>query len=145
MKKSLLIIGSIVFLLAMPLAQANPLMQVKEASQKWINAFNKGDAQYLGKSYTMNAIMITHPIGVFHGRESITAFWIKLIKDGAKELRYINPQYTVIDHHTVHISSKWEMNIGSGIITLEKWVQEPDGIWRLALDDFTIQKQVTPK
>jgi ketosteroid isomerase-like protein len=145
MKNIAIMAGLTLFLLTVTETRANPLTQVKTASQKWVSEFNKGNAQYLGESYTMNAVMITHPIGTFHGRPSITNFWVKLIKDGAKDLTYIDPKYTVIDHKTVHITSKWQMNIGSGTITLEQWVKEPDGVWRLQLDDFTIQKQVTPK
>ena len=119
----------------------NPLSEVQAASQHWINEFNKGNAAYLGQSYTMDAVMITHPIGSFHGRTSITKFWTTLIKDGAKDLAYQNPKFTVINENTVHISANWTMNIGSGYITLEQWIKEDDGVWRLKLDDFTIEKQ----
>ncbi len=32
------------------------------------------------------------------------------------------------------------MNIAKGYISLEKWVKQDDGVWRLELDDFTIEK-----
>ena len=144
MKTAKLFVYVVFFTCAFQL-HADPLSDAKAASEKWIAEFNKGNYQYLGDHYTMNAVMITHPIGAFHGRPDITAFWKKLIASGAKDLVYIDPKYTLVNEHTLHVSSKWKMNIGDGYITLEKWIKEADGAWRLQLDDFTIVNQVQPK
>jgi hypothetical protein len=115
--------------------------EVKAASKNWVTAFNKGEVKYITDSYTTNATMITHPIGVFYNSKMIFKFWDDLLKGGASDLKYIEPKFTFIDKKTVHVEAKWTMNIGEGFITLEKWVKQADGVWRLELDDFTIAKQ----
>lgn len=143
MKTAKLFVYVVFFVCAFQL-HADPLSDAKAASEKWIAEFNKGNYQYLGSRYTMNAVMITHPIGTFHGRSEITAFWQKLIASGAKDLVYLNPKYTLVNDSTLHVSSQWKMNIGHGEITLEKWIKESDGVWRLQLDDFTILSSASP-
>ncbi|USH04647.1 hypothetical protein K6Q96_23290 [Grimontia kaedaensis] len=122
-------------------AYAGPIEEAQEASKQWIAAFNKGDYQYLGDAYTMESTMISHPFGVYHGRPAATAFWKQLISDGATDLVYIEPKFAELDDKTVVMESRWKMNIGEGHITLEKWVKEADGVWRLELDDFTVEKR----
>ena len=59
---------------------------------------------------------------------------------GAGDLKYSDVKLEVIDASTVLLSASWTMNVGRGIITLEKWVLQSDGKWLLAQDDFEIQE-----
>ncbi|MEI8608335.1 nuclear transport factor 2 family protein [Enterovibrio sp. Hal110] len=141
MKKALVLAAFIAPLFTVSTVNAGPLEDATAASKQWVEAFNRGDYQYIGDAYTMNSTMIAHPFGDFHGRPAITAFWQQLIQDGADDLVYIEPSYTLVDDKTMFVKSRWTMNIGEGHITLEKWVLEPDGAWRLLLDDFTVEKR----
>jgi|TARA_B110000438_G_C15708233_1_gene604149 hypothetical protein len=47
----------------------------------------------------------------------------------------------VIGNETVLLSADWSMNIGRGIITIEKWVKQLDGVWLLEKDEFEIQEK----
>ena len=59
---------------------------------------------------------------------------------GAGELKYSDVKLEVVDASIVLLSASWTMNVGRGIITLEKWVLQSDGNWLLAQDDFEIQE-----
>jgi ketosteroid isomerase-like protein len=141
MKRYILLIIAALQLNVTVIAHEGPLEEAKAASQQWVKEFNKGNVEYMVKAYTSDSIMITHPIGVFHGSEAVLSFWSELVNGGADDLVYIEPKYELIDNETMHLSARWKMNIGEGYITLEKWVKQADGVWRLAFDDFTIEKQ----
>ena len=39
------------------------------------------------------------------------------------------------------LSADWRMNVGRGVITMEKWVKQSDGNWLLEQDDFEVVEQ----
>ena len=88
-------------------------------------------------SYTETAVMEAKPFGIFQGREAIRGFWRDLILKAAKQLQYQQIKTEQIDAHTVLIAAQWQMNIGGGVITHERWIEQ-DGSWMLAEDRFEV-------
>ncbi len=112
----------------------------KQYTNAWVENFNKGNVQYCIDAYTDNAVMIIKEVGEFKGKVAISAFWNDLTKN-ANHIEYSNTNIKLINEKTVHLDSDWKMNIGEGIITLEEWVKQDDGSWKLTQDEFQILKQ----
>ena len=106
----------------------------------WIENFNKGNVEYCVNAYTENCVMKIKDVGDFIGIKAISKFWHDLTQN-ANHIEYSNTNIEVIDEKTVHLNSDWKMNIGEGIITLEEWVKQEDGSWKLTQDEFQILKQ----
>ena len=117
--------------------------QVLERSRQWIAAFNRGDVGFCVAAYTSNAVMEAKPIGTFAGTEEIDGFWRPFISSGASQLAYDNVVLRVIDDHTVLLAADWSMNVGSGVITEERWIKRDDGCWLLEHDAFEILHQTS--
>ena len=56
------------------------LSALREASEKWKEAFNSGNAAGCASQYEADAIMTAKPFGTFTGREEIQAFWQQLVE-----------------------------------------------------------------
>ena len=112
----------------------------KKYTLAWIENFNKGNVEYCINAYVDDAVMVVKNVGEFKGKEAIEAFWNETTK-AANHIEYSNTNIKVIDEKTVHLDSNWKMNIGEGIITLEEWVKQEDGSWKLVQDEFEILKQ----
>lgn len=112
----------------------------KKYTLGWIESFNKGDVEACINAYVDDAVMIVKNIGEFKGKEAIAEFWNETTK-AANHIEYSNTNIKLIDEKTVHLNSDWKMNIGEGIITLEEWVKQEDGSWKLTQDEFEILKQ----
>ncbi len=115
--------------------------EVLAASQQWITGFNNGDVNACVAAYLPNAIIEAKPMGTFTGTQQIDEFWRPFMKSGATDLEYQDITIEVINKTTVHLSANWRMNVGRGIITLEKWVKQPNGQWLLAHDAFEVLEQ----
>ncbi len=113
---------------------------VLKCSQKWIESFNKGDVDSCLAGYHSDAVINAKPLGTFKGIAEIDAFWRPFIASGASELKYEDVNLQVVDASTVLLSANWSMNVGRGIITMEKWFLQDDGNWLLTQDDFEIQE-----
>ncbi len=113
---------------------------VLKCSQNWIKSFNAGNVDSCLAGYQSDAVINAKPLGTFKGIAEIDAFWRPFMASGAGELKYEDVDLQVIDASTVLLSASWSMNVGRGIITMEKWVQQDDGNWLLAQDDFEIQE-----
>jgi glyoxylase-like metal-dependent hydrolase (beta-lactamase superfamily II) len=113
---------------------------VKKATQQWVDAFNRGDAKTAALSYDVNAIMGAKPFGEFIGYDAIHTFWSDLIAKGFDDVEYINSNIEVLNRYSAIVSSDWKMNKAEGVITKELWVLGDDGIAKLRLDDFEVQK-----
>lgn len=111
---------------------------VREASKKWVESFNNGDAAGCTNAYETNATMTVKPLGTFTGHTDIQQFWSSLIADGYRDVQYIDPDIHVIDDNTAVLSSKWSMNKAHGVITKELWVLQDNGEAKLRIDDFEI-------
>lgn len=116
--------------------------EVLEVSRQWIASFNQGDVDACVAAYKPDAIINAKPYGSFQGTESIDGFWRPFMEAGAGDVVYSNVQVRAIDDQTVVLSADWSMNVGSGIITLERWEKQPDGKWLLDQDDFEVLKQL---
>lgn len=112
------------------------LSALRDASERWRTAFNKGDAKRCASQYESDAIMVTKPFGTFTGTKEITAFWQKLIDDGFSDVDYINPEIEIIDENSAVLRSGWQMNKAKGVITKELWVLQHDGTAKLRVDEF---------
>ncbi len=117
------------------------LIEVLNASQKWINNFNLGNIDDCVASYSTDAVMNALPTGTFTGTLEINSFWRPFIESGATDLNYKNVWLKQVDSNTVHLGADWSMNVGRGIITLEEWKKQSDGMWKLERDDFEVQEQ----
>ncbi len=115
--------------------------QVSTASQQWIASFNRGDVTACVASYLPNAVMEAKPMGTFTGTQEIEGFWRPFMTSGATDLEYRDVNMEIINATTVHLSANWRMNVGHGIITLEKWVKQTNGQWLLAYDAFEVLEQ----
>ena len=112
------------------------LEAVTEASERWKNAFNSGDAAACAAQYEANAVMHAKPFGTFNGTNEIQAFWKQLVDDGFAEVEYVEPKLKVLDEESVLLTASWKMNKASGVIHRELWVLQPDGTAKLREDDF---------
>jgi len=110
---------------------------VKEASQKWQNAFNAGDAEGCASCYETNAIMEAKPFGTYHGRAEIQEFWQMLIREGFSDIEYLDPKIVAAGDSAAILSSDWKMNKAHGNISKELWVLQPDGTALLREDYFS--------
>jgi len=113
---------------------------VAARSQEWIECFNNGDVDACVGAYQSDAVINAKPLGTFTGTSEIDAFWRPFIATGAGDLKYEDVKLQVIDSSTVLLSANWSMNVGRGVITMEKWVQQDDSNWLLVQDDFEIQE-----
>ena len=109
---------------------------VKEASERWKNAFNSGDAAGCVAQYESNATMQAEPFGTFEGTEAIQAFWQKLVDDGFSDVEYLEPKIEVVDDSSAVLTSGWKMNNAQGVIHRELWVLQEDGTAKLREDHF---------
>ncbi len=116
------------------------LKDFKQYTRAWIENFNKGNIEYCINAYTEDAIMNIKNVGEFKGKEAIANFWSELTQK-ANYIEYSNTNIKVLDEKTIHLDSDWKMNIGEGIITLEEWIKQEDGSWKLFKDAFEIKKQ----
>lgn len=123
-----------------PLEHHQVALEVLEASKKWINAFNNGDAKACVDGYTKDAVMSAMPFGIKHNQAAIDSFWTPFIASGATNLVYTNVSIEVANSTTAFLSASWSMNVGEGKIYQEKWVKEANK-WVLVYDDFEVLKQ----
>lgn len=119
--------------------------EVLKACQQWIAHFNQGDVDACVAGYLPDAVMVAKPMGTFNGRQEIDGFWRPFMSSGAKDLAYQDVTLEVMNESTVHLSASWRMNVGHGVITLEKWVRQSNGQWLLAHDAFEVLEQFPPK
>jgi ketosteroid isomerase-like protein len=122
---------------------ANALLTALKASHAWVAAFNRGELDYCADTYTPSALLEAKPFGTYAGREAIRSFWLELMSKGAKELNYECIKAEQLDAQTVLLSASWTMNIGGGVITLERW-EDHNGQWMLAEDRFEVLSMVPP-
>ena len=115
--------------------------EVRVCSQNWIQSFNKGDVDACMAAYKADAIMHAKPMGTFTGVDAIDGFWRPFMASGAGQLEYDDIKIEVINESTVLLSANWRMNVGRGVITMEKWVKQSDGNWLLEQDDFEVLEQ----
>ena len=119
--------------------------EVLRTSQEWITHFNEGDVDFCVAAYLPTAVIEATPMGTFTGTEEIDGFWRPFMSSGATDLRYEEVSLKIIDETTAHLSARWSMNVGRGVITLEKWVKQSNGQWLLAHDAFEVLEQFAPK
>ena len=112
------------------------LTAVNEASSRWKNSFNTGNAAGCAAQYEADAVMHARPFGTFTGTAEIQGFWQKLIDDGFKDVEYIDPKIEVLNDSSALLTSGWKMNNAGGVIHRELWVIQADGSAKLRDDDF---------
>lgn len=117
------------------------LAEVLTASKQWIKHFNQGDVDYCIAGYLPDAVVQAEPMGEFVGKKNIDDFWRPFVQSGAKDLQYTDIWLKQIDNGTVHLGANWSMNVGKGVITLEEWVKNDAGVWKLSQDCFEVQEQ----
>ncbi|TXN34974.1 hypothetical protein FVB32_10275 [Flagellimonas hymeniacidonis] len=123
-----------------PLAHHKTALEVLAASKKWINQFNEGNALECANGYDKDAAMRATPFGTKKGFDEISGFWLDLVDKGASNLVYENVKIEVVDEKLAFLSADWRMNIGRGIIYMEKW-EKSNGRWLLTNDDFEMLEQ----
>lgn len=114
--------------------------EVLEASKKWIESFNKADAETCSKRYLNEAVMEVRPTGKYEGRKEIYEFWNTFINMKATDLIYTNIKIEVVGENSAKLSAQWSTNICYGFISEELWVKV-NGSWFLSYDDFTVEEQ----
>ncbi|MCG8459206.1 MAG: SgcJ/EcaC family oxidoreductase [Holophagales bacterium] len=123
-------------------ALENASRAVEAASRRWIEAFNRGDAEACACGYTENASMQGRPLADITGREAIEQFWRGVLEQDPGNLVYEDTRVHALNESTAVLSARWSMSrLGSGIITLERWEKQADGRWLLAEDIFEISEQ----
>lgn len=124
---------------ATPVTSAtSSIEQVRQRSRRWIADFNRGDVDACVAAYQPDATMDARPMGSFRGAEQIAGFWRPFVASGAGQLEYRNVSLEARGERTVLLSADWSMNVGSGVITEERWVKQDDGRWLLAHDAFEV-------
>ena len=114
------------------------LEAVRQASARWISAFNSGNAAGCAAQYEESALMQARPLGTFSGREEIQAFWTKLIGEGYAGVEYLDPRIEPLSDSTAVLTSRWTMNKARGVIHKELWALQSDGTAKLREDDFEV-------
>jgi len=109
---------------------------VQKASRQWQEAFNDRVAISCADFYEDDAIMQAIPFGIYCGKDTILTFWQQLIKDGYRDITYINPQIKVINEQQAVLTANWSMNKSSGVIHKEMWILQDDGNVKLSEDHF---------
>lgn len=117
------------------------LAEVLAASKQWVKHFNQGDADYCVSAYLPDAVMQADPMGEYAGKDNIDNFWRPFIQSGASDLQYTGIWLKQVSNEKVHLGANWSMNVGKGIITLEEWVKNDAGVWKLSQDFIEIQEQ----
>ena len=116
------------------------LTATKQASQRWKDSFNSGNAAGCAAEYESTALMEAKPFGTFNGTAEIQGFWQKLIDDGFSNVEYVEPtKLEVVGKDSVVLTSNWKMNKAKGVITKELWVLQEDGSAKLKEDHFEAQ------
>jgi len=118
--------------------QNDLLAAVRQASARWVRAFNSGDAEGCTQQYSEDAVMQVKPFGTYTGHTEIKAFWTNLVAQGFKDVEYMDPRYEVLDDKTVKLSSHWKMNKAQGFISEELWRLHDDGRAYLIHDAFEV-------
>lgn len=118
--------------------QLNVEQATRDASKRWQDFFNSGNAAGCASCYENDALMSAQPFGEFTGRETIQNFWQNLMNEGFAEVEYINAKITVVDENSALLTSDWRMNKAHGIITKELWVRQQDGSMALREDYFEV-------
>lgn len=119
--------------------------EVLRASQEWIAHFNMGNVDACVAAYLPNAVIEAKPMGTFSGTQEIDDFWRPFMTSGAADLQYQEVSLEIIDESTAHLSARWRMNVGHGVISLEKWAKQSNGQWLLAHDAFEVLEQFPQK
>jgi uncharacterized protein (TIGR02246 family) len=82
------IVGSgILLLLSLaPCLAQETARDIGEANERFMEAFNKGDAAALGRMYAEKAVVLPPEAPIVEGREAIEKFWDGAVKGGFKNL-----------------------------------------------------------
>lgn len=110
----------------------------KIASSEWQKAFNSKDAAGCALQYTEEAIMHAKPLGTFHGRSQIQAFWQDIMNKGFSNVQYNNVKWRAENNNSFILTADWTMNKAFGVVHKEHWKIQNDGKARLEFDVFEI-------
>ena len=112
------------------------------AVRNWIANFNTGDVTACVCRLYAQRHHAGHTVGnVFGPGSDRRAFGGPSWLQGLGNWSYDNIRLEVVDESTVLLSADWRMNVGRGVITMEKWVKQSDGNWLLEQDDFEVVEQ----
>jgi pimeloyl-ACP methyl ester carboxylesterase len=112
------------------------LKEVLKVSNTWKDGFNSGNAKQCANVYSADATMDAKPFGIYKGAKEIEAFWDQLIKNGFKNVEYINFSIEILDQKRALIKSNWKMNKAQGVITKELFEIQSNGNAKLIADYF---------
>lgn len=112
------------------------LKAVEAASYIQTTAFNAGDALGWGNQYEENATMRAEPFGQFAVRKEIQGFWQNLNDEGYSDVKYIDPQFKIIDSSSALLKFGWKINKASGVMHRELWVLQADDNVKIREDYF---------
>jgi ketosteroid isomerase-like protein len=118
------------------------LNAVKKANNAWIAAFNSSDVKAATDAYKENSLMTVKPFGRFVGKATIEAFWVNIIAQRLKDVKYIAPEVQIISDKAALISSKWSTNKAHGMITKDLSALQKDGSAKLRIDNFEVQTKL---
>jgi ketosteroid isomerase-like protein len=82
MKRVLAVTGLLA--IALPAFAADVKSEIAAANQKWVAAFNKGDAAALTSLYTDKATVLPPGTDMVSGREAVLGLWDTMVKSGMK-------------------------------------------------------------
>ena len=116
----------------------NILLEVIDASKKWVDNFNNKNYVAISEGYTKDALMFTNPLGLKNGQEEIQGFWKYLVDNHVGNLIYDQPIFEE-KNKNVLVTSEWSMNKYHGKIILEHWSNQ-NGNWLLTHDLFWINE-----
>ena len=114
---------------------------VEAQEQKWLKAFNGGDALGVSVLYSENARLMPPNSEIIEGRAAIADFTKGFVATGAKlafKLLTVHesPDFCVaVGTYEMDIPTGAEIQKDTGKF-MEVWTRQPDGSWQIADDIF---------
>lgn len=117
--------------------------QIEQATARFSEAFNRGDAAALAAMYDTGAVVLAPNAPPMRGRQNIQAFWAGARQQGFRTLELAVGSVEVIGNHAIDLGT-YTMVIqppGQAETTdrgkyMVLWRRQEDGSWKLYRDMF---------
>jgi uncharacterized protein (TIGR02246 family) len=128
---------------ATPRGAATVRAQIEQATARFSETFNRGDAAALAAMYDTGAVVLAPNAPPMRGRQNIEALWAGARQQGFKTLDLVVNSVEVVGNHAIELGS-YTLVIqppGQGEATdrgkyMVIWRRQPDGSWKLYRDMF---------
>lgn len=117
--------------------------QIEQATARFSETFNRGDAAALAAMYDTGAVVLAPNAPPMRGRQNIEALWAGARQQGFRTVSLVPNSIEVIGNHAIELGS-YTLVIqppGQAEVTdrgkyMVVWKRQPDGSWKLYRDMF---------